>query len=46
MAQITLKGNPVNTVGDLPKIGEQLQDFTLTTDKLIRVHLSTSSLQK
>ncbi|HAQ62743.1 TPA: thiol peroxidase [Candidatus Delongbacteria bacterium] len=40
MAQITLKGNPVNTVGDLPKIGEQLQDFTLTTDKLIRVHLS------
>ncbi len=40
MAQITLKGNPVSTVGELPKIGKQLQDFTLATDKLIRVHLS------
>ncbi len=39
MAQITLKGNPVNTAGELPKIGEQLKPFVLANDKLIRVRL-------
>ena len=39
MAQITLKGNPVNTVGELPKTGEQLKDFVLANNKLIRVRL-------
>ena len=29
MANITLGGNPINTVGDLPKIGEQAKDFKL-----------------
>lgn len=39
MAQITLKGNPINTSGELPKVGEQLKDFVLANDKLIRVRL-------
>lgn len=34
MATITLKGNSTQTVGDLPKTGEQLRDFTLVDDKL------------
>ena len=29
MARITLKGNQVNTVGELPKIGEKAPDFPL-----------------
>jgi thiol peroxidase len=29
MAQITLGGNPVNTVGDLPPVGAAAPDFTL-----------------
>ena len=30
MAQVTLKGNPVNTIGELPKVGEQAPGFQLT----------------
>jgi thiol peroxidase len=30
MAQITLKGNPINTVGELPAIGTPAPSFTLT----------------
>jgi len=30
MAKITLKGNPVNTIGCLPKTGTQAPDFKLT----------------
>ena len=30
MAQITLRGNPINTVGDLPTIGAPAPAFTLT----------------
>jgi thiol peroxidase len=30
MAQITLKGNPINTVGELPAIGAPAPSFTLT----------------
>jgi thiol peroxidase len=30
MAKITFKGNPVSTVGDLPKVGGPSPDFTLT----------------
>ncbi len=30
MAQITLKGQPIETVGDLPAIGSTLPDFELT----------------
>jgi thiol peroxidase len=30
MAQITLRGNPINTVGDLPAVGAVAPGFTLT----------------
>ena len=30
MAQITLRGNPINTVGELPAIGSPAPSFTLT----------------
>ena len=30
MAQITLKGNPINTIGELPTIGSKAPDFVLT----------------
>jgi thioredoxin-dependent peroxiredoxin len=30
MAQITLRGNPINTVGDLPAVGSSAPSFTLT----------------
>ncbi len=30
MAKITFKGSPVATVGDLPSVGSQAPDFTLT----------------
>jgi thiol peroxidase len=30
MAQITLRGNPINTVGDLPAVGAQAPAFSLT----------------
>ncbi|MDA3884701.1 MAG: thiol peroxidase [Candidatus Delongbacteria bacterium] len=40
MAKILLKGNPINTMGEIPKVGDSLKEFTLVTDKLIRVHLS------
>ena len=34
MANITLKGNPFHTVGDLPKVGVQAPDFKLVKDDL------------
>jgi len=40
MAQITFKGNPIHTAGNLPKAGENAPDFTLTKDDL-----SDTSLQ-
>lgn len=30
MATITLKGNPIETIGELPKVGEKAPVFTLT----------------
>ncbi|MCV7260886.1 thiol peroxidase [Mycobacterium shimoidei] len=30
MAQITFRGNPINTVGELPAVGSQAPKFTLT----------------
>ncbi|RAR69973.1 thiol peroxidase [Flavobacterium aciduliphilum] len=39
MAQITLGGNPIDTVGTLPKVGVQAPDF-----KLIKADLSETSL--
>lgn len=40
MTSITLKGNPVHTVGTLPKVGTDAKDFTLTS-----VDLTDKSLQ-
>jgi thioredoxin-dependent peroxiredoxin len=34
MAQITLRGNPINTVGDLPGVGSPAPSFTLTGSDL------------
>lgn len=39
MASITLGGNPVNTSGELPKVGSKLADF-----KLIKNDLSVATL--
>ncbi len=40
MAQITLKGNTIHTVGKLPKKGEKAKDFTLAKNDLSRVSLN------
>ena len=34
MATITLKGNPIHTIGDLPAVGSQAPDFKLTATDL------------
>lgn len=37
MADITLRGNPFHTVGDLPAVGDDAPDFTLTGTDLSNV---------
>jgi thiol peroxidase len=39
MAQITLKGNPVHTIGTLPLVGTAAPDFVLVTNNLSKVSL-------
>ena len=39
MADITLKGNPINTIGNLPEVGSKASEFLLKT-----VALATNSL--
>ena len=34
MAKITLKGNSINTIGSLPKVGTKAPDFLLVKDDL------------
>ena len=34
MATVTLKGNSIHTVGELPKVGDKAPDFKLTTIEL------------
>ncbi|APF20788.1 thiol peroxidase [Caldithrix abyssi DSM 13497] len=46
MAKITLKGNPINTIGELPAIGNTAPDFSLTTTDLGDVHLKDFSGQR
>ena len=41
MAKITLKGNPVNTSGELPKVGSVAPDFTMVKDDLSEAPLSS-----
>jgi thiol peroxidase len=40
MAQVTLKGNPIQTNGDLPAVGAKAPDFKLTTGDLKDVSLA------
>ncbi len=40
MAQVTFKGNPVPTTGELPAVGAQAPDFTLASKDLSDVKLS------
>ncbi len=39
MATITLKGNPIHTLGDLPEIGEKAPDFELVKNDLSKTTL-------
>jgi thiol peroxidase len=40
MANITLQGNPINTVGELPAVGSSLKDFELVKNDLSKVTLN------
>ena len=40
MAHVTFQGTPVNTVGDLPAVGQAAPDFTLTKTDLSDVSLA------
>ncbi len=39
MANITLKGNPIHTLGDLPAVGQKAPDFVLVKNDLSRATL-------
>ncbi|MBW8129556.1 MULTISPECIES: thiol peroxidase [Pseudomonas] len=41
MAQVTLKGNPVQVEGEPPKVGAKAADFTLTAGDLSNATLAT-----
>jgi thiol peroxidase len=41
MAEITLKGNPIHTNGDLPGVGSKAPDFNLTAGNLSEATLAT-----
>ena len=40
MAQVTFKGNPINTAGSLPRIGSAAPDFTVIKTDLTPISLS------
>lgn len=40
MAAITLQGNPINTIGNLPKTGEKAPNFELVAGDLSRKNIS------
>jgi len=46
MASITLKGNPVHTSGDLPKVGAPAPNFKLVRNDLSEVSLETFAGKK
>jgi thiol peroxidase len=46
MAKVTLKGNPVNTTGELPAVGSKAPDFHLTLDNLSDVDMSNYAGKK
>ena len=39
MANITLQGNPISTIGNLPEVGSNLKDFELVKNDLSKVSL-------
>lgn len=43
MTTVTLKGNPFETVGNLPKVGEKAPDFSVVKDDLSDLNLSDLS---
>ena len=43
MTKITLQGNPINTRGTLPEIGDLVHDFTMVKTDLSEVKLSSFS---
>jgi len=46
MAQVTLKGNPVNTSGQLPAMGSTAPDFTLVKNDMSEVKLENYAGKK
>jgi thiol peroxidase len=46
MAKVKLRGNPVNTVGSLPAVGETAPGFTVVDKDLKEVHLQDYAGQK
>jgi len=46
MSQITFKGNSVNTIGELPKVGDKAPDFLLTKTDLSDISLKNVSGKK
>lgn len=40
MTTITLKGNPVTTIGEVPKVGEKAKDFTLVKNDMTKTTLA------
>lgn len=40
MANITFKGNPIHTIGNLPEIGTNAQEFTMVASDLSEKHLA------
>lgn len=46
MARITLKGNPINTSGNLPAVGAKAPDFKLTGGNLADISLATFAGKK
>lgn len=46
MATVTLKGNPIQTVGNLPEVGSAAPDFTLVKQDLSEIQLADYSGKK
>ncbi len=46
MATVTLKGNPINTNGELPAVGDKAPDFILPNKALADVSLATFAGKK
>lgn len=46
MSQVTLHGNPVHTIGQLPSVGSEAPGFTLTADNLEDQSLNNFKGQK